>query len=193
MSKCRHGGTCGCGLRTFQVPKGCKVEPYPCKPLELPTDLGLWDSAAATELGAEGTPVDYYWLDLDRSEVDPLYRETIRKVHRGPFKLRAQVQWPDGTPTVDEKGESTEFTITAYMLRADFEKVQCPPPQPGDVVCFWKSPFWTAQSGGEGMYFIVTDADPTGMVNASQSFVGFTFSLSRTTAFDPARRISNDR
>lgn len=197
MSSCGHGGGCKCGVAPFPIPKGCKVEPHPCKPLVLDdSEKYLFDSVAEEKTEIEGTSIDYYWWDQAASIVDPLYRETVKKVHRGPYKLKAYVTWPDLTAEVNEQGEKATFDITAWIARIAFEKAGCPPPQNGDVLRLWDNPFWNSHSTNDdgasgGLYFIVTDVDPTGMVNNSTTFVGFNFTLSRSSAYTPERRLDN--
>jgi hypothetical protein len=166
------------------------------KPLTVSDAEQKLNDSVAQEINKHaGTDVELYELDLKNSVVDPLFRETVKRIWKGPFKLKAYVEWADSTPEVREEGFRTSFASRAWIARADIEAINAEPPAEGDILRFWNIPFFN-ESGvdgepvpGRGYFFNVVDVDDDGHNGDGANFTGFWLTLQRRTDFPPEVRL----
>ena len=187
-----------CKIKFFPGKEACTFRAWPSgKGLQMgDTEQKLHDSIAQEVNQIAGTDIDFYAQDTDNSSVDPLFREPIERLWKGPFKLKAFVEWADSTPEVREEGFRTSFASRCWIARADIDALGIQPPSEGDVIRFWNTPFFNESgldnepSPGKGYFFNVTDVDDDGHINDGPLFVGFWCTLQRRTEFSPERRIA---
>jgi len=89
------------------------------------------------KIEAHGTDVKFYHQDIEGSERDPLYDEPVDREFRGPFKLKAFVEYIPGQPEMTENGMRVTWAGTLYVARATLDNRGIPTPLEGDVFQFW--------------------------------------------------------
>jgi len=188
-----------CKVEPFQVPDGCDVVPA-CELRFTDGERLLFDSVAEETTNIPGVEVEFYSQQVGRATRDPLYDEPIERVWKGPYKITVYVAWPTQTPEAREEGLLKSFDGTAWGPRITFEKANAPYPKEGDVIRFWKLPYFDKVSVLDdihdhntpraGLYFDVTMADDDGHLFDTEAFVGFKMTLRRSTEFTAERRIT---
>jgi hypothetical protein len=188
-------------------------DPKPVKPLVVPVAMGasqdgdfhlnanelfLFDVIAQEHINIAGTECDIYQQNKRRTTTDALYDENIVESWDGPYRLRAWVEYPQVTPEVRNEGFRKTFPSTLWVARVDIERVGARAPFFGDVVHFWKMPYFnetsTSYDAGrtpKGYYFTMTEVLDDGHLFDQPSFVGFKCTLARNTEFTPERRLHN--
>lgn len=175
-----------------------KVQPYEFPTLQMPEcEHDLFDSIAQEHVGIAGTDIEYWSHDIQAGTRDALYDEPIKRVYRGPFKLKGYITLPDSEPEARMEGSRTIFTAECWIARKEFEDVRAPAPGESDVIRVWKSPFFdkfavdNVTEPGAGYFFDILDVDDDGHLFDAITFVGFKMSIKRRTEFTPERRITN--
>lgn len=179
-------------------PGKCVVAPWPDNDTLRLTDneLALHDSVATEVNRIAGTEVDLFEQDTEGGVYDPQYGEPVDRAFKGPFRLKAYVEWADSSPEVREEGFRTSFGSRCWIARKDLEERGIPIPTEGDVVRFWNRPFFNDFSVDSdprppdaGYFFNVIDVDEDGHLFDNPGFVGFWLVLQRRTEFTPERRV----
>ena len=131
-------------IKFFPRKEACTFKPWPADQGLQITDneIKLADSIAEETTDIAGTPVDFYYQDLERSVVDPLFREPIERAWSGPYKLKAFVEWADSVPETREEGLRSAFSSRAWIPRVAFEAAGLDAPAEGDILRFWNIPFF---------------------------------------------------
>ena len=192
-SCCTHkNGECG---QPFAGP--CEIKPWPkgqCMKLT-DNELRLHDSIATEVNCIAGQQVDYFQIDIEGSEVDAVYDEPADREFIGPFNINMFVEWPDSVNEVREEGFRTSYSSRAWVARKHLEDNALRAPVEGDVVRFWKLPFFDSfavdevEAPDRGYFFDVVDIDHDGHLFDGPAFVGFWLVLQRRTDFSPERRL----
>jgi hypothetical protein len=181
-------------------PKLRPVAPYPFPTLQMPEcEHDLFDSIAQEHVRILGTDVDYWSHEIEKAKRDPLYDEPVKRVFKGPFRIKGYVSWPDSVPEARMEGLRSTFNAEAWIARKELEDAGVKaPPSESDVLRIWKTPFFDQNSvnldsklTGGGYYFDIIDVDDDGHLFDSSTFVGFKLTLKRRTEFTPERRITN--
>ena len=150
-----------------------------------------------------GVEVNYYAYntkqpgdDITRitTKVDPLYGEVKGgrgggRVIGGPFRIWAQVKWPEYTPVSGEEGFGRTFAGRVTISRAHLDEKNLPYPAEADIIEMWRTPYHDDQSKG-GLFFDVVKAWNDGHVNDTATFTQFILELKRNTQFGAERRIT---
>jgi hypothetical protein len=186
------------------------IEPYkpnvPCKPK--PAGKALCDNGdlfacwAAEHIKASGTEIDYWWQDLNKAILDPLYNEPDKRVWTGPVRLMAYVKWPEQQYEVTEQGSHAIFPSEAWLPRLLVEASEMTGfPKEGDVLQFWNIPFFE-QYGldgdllwdipNAGYFFDIINVNDDAHFLDRAEFAGFKLTLKRRTEFTPERRVLNE-
>jgi len=152
-------------------------------------ELPLFDLWANEHIRICGVEIRYYSFDADNTDVDPVYNEPINRAWNGPFKMFAFVGHEPGSATAEETGFRIEWYTEAWIPRREFERVGCPAPSEGDILEFWRIPYFDGASGGEGYFFDVTQVADDGHLFDGPAFVGFLFDIRRNTTFTPEQKI----
>jgi len=186
-------------------PTRCLVQPFKADPRDVrpyagplrmgAKELPLFDSVAAELVRRAGTVIEYFGIDTDGSDYDPLYAEPTTRRFKGPFRLEGWVGYSNSTPDTRQEGFVNSWATSAWIARTEFERVSFPfQPGEGDIIRMWKLPFFDLAGTdvpipGGGYYFNVVNVSEDGHLFDQAQFVGFTFSISRNTEFTPERRI----
>lgn len=177
-------------------PPSSIVAPHPSGPWSLDaSERHLFDHYAQEHVQIHGTDVEFYSQEEENALRDPLYDELVTPKFRGPFKLRVYVEWASSDPSTQDRGYESQFNSTCWIPRKSLEDVNSPIPSEGDIIRFWKIPFFDATgvdnivAPGSGYYFNLTDVDDDGHVFDNPDFVGLKATLSRNTSFTPERRL----
>lgn len=170
--------------------------PTTCPPFVLePSNLCFFDSIVQMQTQATGTPIEYWSQDYKAQVRDPLYDEPIQRVWRGPFKLKAIVEYTPSEAESREEGYRVTWNGSMFIARRDLEDAGAPPPNSGDVVRYWQNKFFAQYASGgnndpgAGYYFDVVNVSEDQHIYDSAAFLGFTVRLARRTEFAPERRI----
>lgn len=191
--------------RTIFAPSDCNVvrpfaadcssvKPY-CGPLRLSdSEKALFDSVATETTQIAGDRIRFYKLDVLGSDVDPLYDEPTRRRFTGPYEINAWVGYANSNPDVPPQGYRNTFATSAWIARAEVERVGMRAPEEGDIIEFWRVPFFAQDSVDTGLvrpgyYFNVVNVSEDGHIFDRAGFVGFTLEIARNTEFTPERRI----
>jgi hypothetical protein len=171
------------------------VKPY-CGPLRLSAkELKLFDSITSEQVKIAGQSIEYWQLDIAGSVRDPLYDEPTLRKFRGPLVLNAWVGYANSTPDLPPQGYRDTFATSAWIARTEVEKAKMSRPVEGDIIGFWKIPYFAEDSAdteftpGGGYYFNVVNVSEDGHLFDNAEFVGFTLEIARNTEFTPERRI----
>jgi hypothetical protein len=187
-----------CGaVETFEIEgcDPCDVEPAGEFSLD-GAELHLFDSYAQEHTGTASTPIDYYVQDVDGSPRDPLYDEPTERLWKGPYALKGYAEFPNLTAEAREEGLKKDWEATVWIARKEFEDKHAPYPKEGDVIRFWKIPFFDADANlhekvpGGGWYFDVVLTDDDGHLFDGPEFVNFKLTVKRATEFAAERRVS---
>ena len=155
------------------------------------TELQMFDHFAQEPVNAEGTECELYTRNLRASTLDPLYNEPAETVFDGPYTLIAQVEWPDHTPEVSEEGFREVWPSGCWIPRITVEEINARPPREGDILRFWKLPYFDAVASHDqeldfaGYFFDIIQVNDDGHVHDTPAFVGFRCSLKRKSSFGP--------
>lgn len=162
------------------------------------SEIFLHDLIAVEMNHIAGTDVDFFQLNKKKSKRDPLYDEMLQEEFDGPFRVRTWVEWPAPTPEPRQEGFRQTWYNSLWVARADLEVAGARPPYYGDIVRFWKLPYFDKfsvpyDSGKtpKGYYFTITEISDDGHLFDTSSFVGFKCTLARNSEFTPERRITN--
>jgi len=162
------------------------------------SELGLFDTIAQEHVNIAGTEIDLYQLNKKKTVRDALYDENITEGWDGPFRLKGWVEYPEVFPEVRSEGFRKTFPSSLWVARVDIERIGARAPYYGDVIHFWKTPFFDEQSvayphgkAKHGYYFTLTEVYDDGHLFDEASFVGFRATLARNTEFSPERRLTN--
>jgi hypothetical protein len=165
-------------------------------PMHLSDDeLPLFDVWAQEHARIAGTKIQWWSCDPAGSERDPLYDEPILSKWAGPFNMIGVPTYPDSIAESRDEGFKVEFRGDLWVARKEFEDAGAPGPVEGDIVFFWKLPFFDQASvirsdpKGAGYYYDVIQVGDDGHLFDGAKFVGFTFELKRNTIFTPERRL----
>lgn len=168
------------------------------------SELFMHDLYAKEPIDAGGTDCDLFVRDLKKSKVDALYGEPAETVWDGPYKVRAQVEWPEFTPEVTEAGLRAIWPSGVWIPRKTVEEAGARAPREGDIVRFWKLPFFDHRAGndqpdtGAGFFFDVIKVSDDGHLHDDAAFVGFRCDLKRRSDappevnFHPAKADTDD-
>jgi hypothetical protein len=159
----------------------------------------LFDGYAQEHVRISGTTVDYYHLDVKKSEKDPLYNEPVARKYEGPYRLNAFLSYPDEESEAGEEGLKTSWTSMLWIPRVEIENAHAPEPFIGDIIRVWKTPYYERSSvnaqneqeeiPGSGFYFDVIKVHDDGHMFDNPWFVGFMLDLKRRTEDTPERRL----
>jgi hypothetical protein len=159
-------------------------------------EKAFFDSIAQEQIDIAGTVADFFSQQVEQSTRDPLYDEPTERVWSQPYRIKVWVAWPQSAPVVGEHGFKFEFTGQAWIPRKTLEDANAPAPFEGDVLRFWKLPFFDdfgvardKRLTNKGWFFDVTNSDPDGHINDTATFVGFKLDLKRRSEFGAERRI----
>lgn len=168
------------------------------------SELFLHDLYAQESVNASGTECDLFVRDLAKSKVDALYNEPIETAWDGPYRFLAHVEWPEFTPETGEEGMRSTWPSGIWIPRKTIEEVGARAPREGDVVRFWKLPYFDNRAGMQqpgpktGFFFDITKVTDDGHINDDAVFVGFRCDLKRRSnsppevAFHPAKSPDDD-
>ena len=145
------------------------------------------DASFMQELAAErdnlSSPVIEYYI-FDRSaNVDPLYNEPVDWSYKGPFRLRASVQfveWDNRDESVRDEGYESSWDATVGIAKLNWDRFvgEGYVPKTSDVLKvngrWWDVAMKTGESGA------VLDTD---------KFVGYQLGLVARSKFTPDRKI----
>lgn len=180
------------------------IAPLQLKPVHQPSDLRLgetpqfrldateiqmWDLYAQEPIQASGTDCELFTRNLRKSTIDPLYSEPAQTVFDGPYLLRANVEWPEFTPEVSEEGMRAVWPSGCWIPRKTIEEVNARPPREGDILRFWKLPYFDERSSNDqhlhfaGFFFDVIKVNDDGHLHDNSAFVGFRCDLKRKSSF----------
>lgn len=184
-----------CKIECFKTSAAIKC--HPCdSPFKLDgSEIPLFDSVAEEVTAVGGTEVDVYQRDEKRSSRDSLYDEVVEDAWKGPYRISAWVQYPEGAPEANQAGFKEVWPSVIWVARSALEGAGARLPKIGDVFAFWKVPFFKeiakTKDPKRGFYFNVTKVDQDGHLNDSSEFVGFRLTVKRDTTFAPERRLYN--
>ena len=123
-----------------------KVRPYPSNGKVKPWsgearldagELPLFDSIVTEHIRIAGTRIDYYSLDIESSERDPVYDEVVVRKWIGPYQMHGWVEFPEATTAAGEEGYRVEWHATAYIARKEFDDLGAPAPDEGSILRIW--------------------------------------------------------
>jgi hypothetical protein len=155
----------------------------------------MWDHFAQEPVNAEGTPTEIYQRDLSSTKSDPLYSEPIVNSFIGPYVVLAQIEWPEFTPEAAEEGLRALWPSGIWIPRKSLEAVYARAPREGDIVRFWKLPYFDKRASrdqnvpGSGFYFDVIKCNDDGHIVDNAEFVGFRCDLKRRSNFTPETQL----
>jgi hypothetical protein len=155
----------------------------------------LFDLIGSEHAKFSGTTIEFYNMDRERTQVDPLYGEAVEKVWVGPYKLIGHIEWPDPRPENREEGYRTTHIASAWIARTEFEQAHLEWPSRGDIVRVWSIPFFDAAAVDDestpnaGYYFNIVNVQDDGHMFTNADFAGFKLELRRYSEFVPERRI----
>jgi len=160
-------------------------------------ELFMFDLWAQETNRTWGIPIDYYFLNVEKSTRDPLYDEPTSRNFSRAYKLEAWVQMPTQNPIASEEGFRIHFDGSMWIARKDLEEIKAPcAPQEGDVIGFWDNPQFNADAAANnpnipnsGYYFDVTNAVPDGHLFDTPTFVGYKLTIKRRSEFGAERKI----
>lgn len=157
-------------------------------------ELFLFDVWAQEPTEGSGTECELFTLNLAKSKVDALYSEPTERAYDGPYLIMSHVEWPEGTPSADEEGFTTVWPSGCWIPRILIEQVGARPPQEGDILRFWKLPYFDKSSVNElpnnpnaGYFFEVIKVNDDGHLFDSSAFVAFRCDLKRRSKFAAER------
>jgi len=161
-------------------------------------DLPLFDSVTMERTAASGTELDFYFRDVFGSVKSQYGDET--KVWRGPYKLMADVKWPEKAPEATEQGGKATWEAKVWVPRANYDKLRLQAPKVGDIVRVWRMPYYqsfgqsdltTENAPARGGYFFTVDkVSDKGHIADTGTFVGFELTVKRDSEFTPERIIA---
>jgi hypothetical protein len=161
------------------------------------SELAMFDHYTKESIDAAGTDCELFTLSLTKSKIDPLYSEPSKRVFDGPFLMTVFVEWPEGTPEAGEEGMSEVWPSGCWIPRKTLEEVACRSPREGDVIRFWKIPYFDKDSVRaievpvSGYFFDVIQVNDDGHLFDQKSFVAFRCNLKRRTTFTSERLLTN--
>ena len=182
------------------------IPPFKLKPVHQPSDprlgetprfrldaseLQMHDHIAQEPVNAEGTDCELFCRNLQKSKIDPLYSEPAETVFDGPYLLIAQVEWPEFTPEVGEEGFRGVWPSGCWIPRKTVEEVNARPPREGDILRFWKLPYFDERASNNqhltfaGYFFDIIKVNDDGHIHDTAAFVGFRCDLKRKSSFGP--------
>ena len=171
-------------------------KPSGCDPFALTgSEICLFDHFVDEQLQIYGTPIEYYHQDIEASTRDPLYDEPIARVWKGPYCLKAYVEYIAAQPQAREEGTRVTWNGTIWISRKSLEDIGAAAPLEGDVIRYWSNKFFKEHSvngehvPGADYYFDVINSDDDGHLFDSANFTGFKLTVSRRTEFTPERRL----
>ncbi len=154
-------------------------------------ELYLYDLYAEESVKASGTYCELFIRDYENSKVDALYAEPSETAWEGPFAITIHVEWPEFTPEATEDGLRALAPSGAWIPRKTIEDCGSRPPREGDIIRFWKLPYFDNKAGRYqpaakvGFYFDIIQVNDDGHVHDDASFVGFRCDLKRRTNSPP--------
>lgn len=125
-----------------------------------------------------------------RTKMDPLYGEAKERVIAGPFRIMAQVKYPEYSPVSDEGGFGRTFDAEVTISRIHLDEQNLPYPSEADIIEMWRTPYHDDQAKGKGLFFDVVKAWNDGHINDTPTFTQFKLQLKRRTQFGAERRIT---
>lgn len=160
----------------------------------------LFDCWTQEHTEASGTVVDYWQHDNVNTKLDPLYNEPIKRVWKGPFRIKVFAEWPDQAFEVREEGARVFWDAKVFIARLTVEQSNMGlGPTEGDVLKLWDIPFFDVYAQGvdfdipkAGYYFDVVGVVETGHPLDNANFTGFKLDIKRRTEFTPERRLFNE-
>lgn len=161
------------------------------------SEKALFDSVASEHTGIAGTDILYWPQIQQKSIVDPLYNEPVKRAFAGPYKIKGYFSYPDKTTQAGLEGFSASFDATAWISRAEVERVgMVASPGESDILQVWNNFYWNNQFAVDGfnipnagLYFSVVDAKEDGVVFDTTLFTGFALTLRRSTQQTPERKL----
>lgn len=161
-------------------------------------ELFLFDCIASEVNKIAGTEVDIYLLNKGKSKRDPLYDEMVTEAWDGPFRLSVYVEWPDPLPEPRQEGFRKSWQSSVWIARVDLDRVKARAPYYGDILCFWKVPYFDHISNTydvgknpDGYFFTIISVEDDGHLFDNAAFVGFKCGIARNSEFVPERRLTN--
>lgn len=158
-------------------------------------EIDMWDHFAQEPIQAAGTEGELFQRDLKGSKIDPLYSEPTTNSFIGPYKLMVHVEWPEYTPDVTEAGMRALWPSGLWVPRKNIEQVKARAPVEGDIVRFWKLPYFDQRADrnqgtkGAGFYFEIVKVNDDGHMIDNAAFVGFRCDLKRRSSFAPEQQL----
>jgi hypothetical protein len=150
------------------------------------SELFIHDVWAAEHVSISGTEGEYFPQNLQKNRSDPLYGEASQKIFDGPYLLRAHLEWPEATPEASVLGMETEWPSSCWIPRILLEESGARPPHEGDILRFWKLPYFDTISvryeehvPGQGFFFEVIKVNDDGHLFDNAAFVAFRLDLKR--------------
>lgn len=195
MSNCKPISAYLCPTPTMEVRPMQEGESFELSA----TESALFDCITNEHVGISGTDFEYYSQNYEKSTVDPLYNEPVKRSFDGPYKIKGYLSFPDHSPTPGMEGYSSSFDATAWFPRSEVERANMPAPSESDIIRVWNTPFFNttfAVDGfdipGSGLYFSITDVQEDGVLFDNPYFVGFNCTLRRITQQTPERKLINN-
>jgi len=151
----------------------------------------MFDLYAQEPIQIAGTDCTLFQRSRTKSTIDPYYREPVSLVFDGPFALRAHVEWPEENPEASEEGLRHVWPSAIWVPRKTIEDVRANQPTEGDIVHFWRLPFFDKnavqqlQTKTGGFFFDVIKVNDDGHIHDTAHFVGFRCSLKRRSNAPP--------
>lgn len=155
------------------------------------TELQMWDLFAQEPIRAAGADCELFTRNLQQSKIDPLYSEPEETHFDGPYLLRVNVEWPEFTPEPGEEGMRAVWPSGCWIPRKTIEEVNARPPREGDILRFWKLPYFDERASNDqhltyaGYYFDVIKVNDDGHLHDQAAFVAFRCDLKRKSSFGP--------
>lgn len=160
-------------------------------------DLALFDSVTMERTAVSGTEMDFYFRDVLGSVKSQYGDES--KVWRGPYKLMADVKWPEKAPEATEQGGKATWEAKVWVPRRSYDNLRLQAPKVGDVVRVWRLPYYqsygqsdlttTTAQASAGYFFTVDKVADKGHIADTGNFIGFELTVKRDSDFTPERII----
>lgn len=92
------------------------------------SEICLFDSIVEEHVNIVGTAIEYWHQDKGAATRDPLYDEPLQRAWKGPWKLKAFVEYIPGEAEMREEGFRVTWRGNIFIPRATLESLNAPPP-----------------------------------------------------------------
>lgn len=146
-------------------------------------DLSFFQKIATEVNKLAGMVIYYYRMDKESTNRDPLYDEAVANVYCDTplgLKMNALSQNPEHATTTGEEGQRTQWDMTMWISKEDWEKTteNTERPHIGDIFNAW------------GRLYDVTDTTRDGILDSDRlSFAMWKLSCRRLTKYEASWNI----